>query len=177
MYLSLLEKRRSIRSFQKKPVETDKIEALIEAALRSPSSRAFYPWEFIVVTDADLLDKLSRAKPHGAAFLKNAPLAFVICADPEKSDVWVEDASIATTLIHVAATSLDLGSCWIQMRKRPHDDTITASAYILELLHMPKHMEVLAIVAIGYPAEKKPPHKKEDLLYEKVHYNYYGSGS
>ena len=177
MLLTLLEKRRSIRSFQDRPVETDKIDALIEAALRSPSSRAFYPWEFIVVTDSDLLNKLSRAKPHGAAFLKNAPLAFVICADPKKSDVWVEDASIATTLVHVAATSLELGSCWIQMRKRPHDDTITASAYIVEVLRLPKHMEVLAVVAIGYPAEEKPLHKKEDLLYDKVHHNYYGSGS
>lgn len=174
MFLSLLEKRRSIRSFQDKPVEDDKIESLIEAALRSPSSRAFYPWAFVVVTDPDLLDKLSRSKPAGAAFLKNAPLAVVICADTEKSDVWVEDASIASTIVHLAAASLDLGSCWIQIRKRPHDEIQNASQHICEMLHIPASMEVLSIVAVGYPAEEKPGHRKEDLLFDQVHRNYYG---
>ena len=177
MFLSLLKKRRSIRSFKEKPVEDEKIELIVEAALRSPSSRAFNPWEFLVVTDKALLEKLSQAKPNGAAFLKNASLGIVICADTEKSDVWVEDASIASTLIHLAATSLELGSCWIQMRKRMHDENKTAAEYIRELLHMPKHLDVLSIVAIGYPAEEKSPHKKEDLLYKKVHYNYYGCDS
>jgi len=175
MFLSLLEKRRSIRSFEEKPVETEKIDSLIEAALRAPSSRAIYPWEFIVVTEKDLLAELSRSKPHGAAFLKNAPLAIVICADPEKCDVWVEDASIASILIHLAAASLDLGSCWIQIRKRMHDQSKTAQEYMHELLQIPQNLEILSIVAVGYPAEEKPPHAKEDLLYEKVHYNAYGS--
>ncbi len=71
MFLSLVQKRRSIRKYLDKPVEKEKIELLIEAALRSPSSRGFNPWEFIVVTDRDLLEKLSKAKTHGASFLKN----------------------------------------------------------------------------------------------------------
>ena len=86
MFLSLVQQRRSIRRYQEKPVEADKIDRLIEIALRSPSSRGFNPWEFIVVTDPNLLDKLSKAKPHGASFLKKAPLGIVVCADPEKCD-------------------------------------------------------------------------------------------
>ena len=108
MFLSLVQKRRSIRQYLEKPVEKEKIELLIEAALRSPSSRGFNPWEFIVLTDRDLLAKLSKAKPHGASFLKNAPLGIVVCADPEKCDVWVEDASIASIFLHLAAESLEL---------------------------------------------------------------------
>ena len=175
MFLSLIQRRRSIRKYMEKPVETEKIDVLIEAALRSPSSRGFNPWEFVVVTDKGLLEKLSTAKPHGASFLKNAPLGIVVCADPEKCDVWVEDASIASIFIHLAAASIGLGSCWIQIRKRMHDQTTSAEAYIRSLLNIPKNLNVESIVAIGYPDEKKPSHRKEDLQYKKVHYGVYGN--
>jgi len=115
MFLSLVTKRRSIRKYQEKPVEAEKIDILIETVLRSPSSRGLNPWEFVVVTDQGLLEKLSKAKPHGASFLKNAPMGIVVCADPEKCDVWVEDASIASIYIHLATESIGLGSCWIQI--------------------------------------------------------------
>ena len=87
MFLSLVQKRRSIREYQDQPVESEKIDRLIEAALRAPSSRGFNPWKFVVVTDRDLLDKLSKSKPHGEKKKKNAPLGIVVCADPEKCDV------------------------------------------------------------------------------------------
>ena len=173
MFLSLVQKRRSIRRYLDKPVEPEKIDRLIEAALRAPSSRGFNPWEFVVVTDRVLLEKLSIAKPHGASFLKDAPLGIVVCADPEKCDVWIEDASIASIYIHLAAESMELGSCWIQIRKRMHDQTKAAEQYIRELLNIPENLNVESMISIGYPAEKKSSHPKEDLQYEKVHYNGY----
>ena len=91
MLVSLLQERRSFRKFAGKKVEPEKIEQLIEAALRSPSGRGINPWEFVVVTDEGVLEKLSMAKEHGSAFLKNAPLAIVVCADPDKQDIWIED--------------------------------------------------------------------------------------
>lgn len=174
MFLSLVQKRRSIRQYLEKPVEKEKIELLIEAALRSPSSRGFNPWEFIVVTDRGLLEKLSKAKTHGASFLKNAPLGIVVCADPEKCDVWIEDASIASIFLHLAAESLGLGSCWIQIRMRMHDQTKTSQEYVQKLLNIPENLNVESMIAIGYPAESKPPHRKENLQYAKVFYNEYG---
>jgi nitroreductase len=174
MVISLIQKRRSIRRFLPKPVDAGKIDLLIEAALRSPSSRGLNPWEFIVVTDKDLLEKLSRSKQHGSAFLQNAPLGIVVCADPEKCDVWIEDASIASIFIHLAAESLGLGSCWIQIRERMHDGKKSAQEYLIETLNIPAKMQVESIIAVGYPAEKQPPHGKEELLYEKVHRDIYG---
>jgi nitroreductase len=165
MFFELIEKRRSIRHFT---------SDAIEAALRAPSSRGSNHWEFVFVTDRALISKLSRAKPHGSAFLSNAALAIVVCADPSKSDVWVEDASIATIFIQLAAEALELGSCWIQIRKRMHSDTTTAEAYIAEALSLPKHLAVESMVAVGYPAEKKAPHKRESLQDEKVFMNRYG---
>ena len=174
MFMELIAKRRSIRRFTADKVETEKIDLLKEAALRAPSSRGVNPWEFLFITNRSLLEKLSQAKPHGSTFLKDAPLGIVVCADPEKSDVWVEDASIATIFIQLAATSLELGSCWIQIRDRMHDETKTAEAYIAEQLNIPSHLKVESMVAIGYPAESKPPYSKEELQNEKVHLNQYG---
>jgi nitroreductase len=174
MFLFLVQKRRSIRRFKEQNVEPEKIDTLIEAALRSPSSRGFNPWQFIVVTEKGLLEKLSRAKEHGASFLKNAPLGIVVCADPSQCDVWIEDASIASIFVHLAAESLELGSCWIQIRKRMHDKTKTSQDYVRELLNIPENLQVESIVAVGYPDEMKPPHEKEQLQYEKVHNNYHG---
>ena len=174
MFQSLIENRRSIRNFKDKAVEAEKIELLVEAALRSPSSRGFNPWEFVVVTEPDLIRQLSASKAHGSSWMANAPLAFVVCGDPERSDVWVEDTSIATTFIHLAAASLGLGSCWIQIRERAHNDNKSAEAYIQEVLNIPTRLKILSIIAIGYPGEEKAGHSKSDLQFEKISYNGYG---
>ena len=174
MFLDLIRTRRSVRKFTDKPIDRDTRDKLIEAALRSPSSRSFNPWQFIVVDKPDMLAKLSESKPHGASFLKGAPLGIVVCADPTASDVCVEDASIASVFIHLAAASLELGSCWIQIRKRDHDRTKSADAYIRELLDIPENLMIESIIAIGYPAEQKPGHDADTLAYDKVFYNRFG---
>ena len=174
MFLSLAQRRRSIRKYQNRPVESEKIDRLVEAVLRAPTSMGKNSWEFVVVTDRGLLEKLSGAKPNGAAFLKNAALGIVVCANPQITDVWIEDASIASIYIHLAAVALELGSCWIQIRERKHDDTQTAEAYIARILDLPAHIRVETIIAIGYPAESKPGHPKESLPYAKVSLNKYG---
>ncbi|OGP94951.1 MAG: hypothetical protein A2Z19_03680 [Deltaproteobacteria bacterium RBG_16_54_18] len=173
MVIALMQKRRSIRRFLPRPVEADKIDQLIEAALRSPSSRGLAPWEFIIVTDPSLLGKLSRAKESGSAFLKQTPLGIVVCADPDQCDVWVEDASIASIVIQLAAESLGLGSCWIQIRERQYDSTQSARAYVAATLNIPEQLQVESIIAIGYPNEKLLPHGKNELLYAKVHKDIY----
>jgi len=174
MFLSLAQSRRSIRKYQNKPVESEKIDRLVEAVLRAPTSMGKNSWEFVIVTDRSLLKKLSKAKPHGSAFLKNAALGIVVCGNPQITDVWIEDASIASIFIHLAAASLELGSCWIQIRERKHDDAQTAEAYIARILDLPSHIRVETMIAIGYPAEIKPPHPKESLPYNKVSFNNYG---
>ena len=174
MFLDLLRSRRSIRHYEDRPVEADKIDLLVEAALRSPSSRGFIPWSFVVVRERETLAALARAKPHGASFLAGAPLAVVICADPSVSDVWVEDASIAALNLHLAATDLGLGSCWIQLRRRDHAEGGSCRDYVAEKLGLPEGMEVLAIMAIGHPREEKRSHPPESLQQEKVSWERFG---
>jgi len=173
-FLQLLQSRRSIRRFQDRPVEKEKIDSLIEAMLRSPSSRSLHPWEFIVVTDPEMITLLAAAKPHGSSFLKNAPLAIIVCADPEKSDVWIEDTSIASILLHLAATDLGLGSCWVQIRLRQHDTQQSAEQYVAKLVDLKKGMVIESIIGIGYAAEKKEGQPPSSLLYDKVNFEQYG---
>ena len=166
-----LRNRRSIRQYADRAIEPEKTELLKEAALRAPSSRNFDPWEFVFVDDRELLGKLSACKPHGAAFLAQAALGVVVCGDTQASDVWVEDCSIASILLQMAAQSLGLGSCWIQVRKRRHDDQITSSRYVQDLLGLPDHIEVESIIALGYPAEQREPLPYENLKRVKIHLN------
>lgn len=171
--IELLRKRRSIRKYTDQPVESEKITILTEALLRAPSSRSINPWEFIVVDDQSVLQQLATAKQHGSDFLKGAPLGIVICADSAKSDVWVEDCSIAAILAQMTALTLGLGSCWIQIRNRSRKSGETSEAFIQQLLGIPEHVKVECIIAIGYPAETRRGLPAAQLQKAKVKSNHY----
>jgi nitroreductase len=171
--IELLRKRRSIRKYTDKSVDRNSLELLIEALLRAPSSRNIKPWEFIVVDDPELLLQLSEAKEHGSGFLRAAQLGIVVCADSTKSDVWIEDSSIASILVQMAAVSLGLGSCWIQIRNRRFHEKKTSEKYIREILGLPKHLKVESIISIGHPGETRKPVAKSELEYAKVKHNRY----
>jgi nitroreductase len=170
MFYDLLKSRRSIRKFQNREVEKGKIDKILKSALLSPSSRSKRPWEFVAVTDKVLLQKLSQCREHSSSFLADAPLGIVVLADPQVCDVWIEDASIASIIIQLSAHSLGLGSCWIQVRERYGSDSIKAGDYIKKVLEIPDKYEVESMIAIGYPAEEKPPYNEDDLLYNKLHF-------
>jgi nitroreductase len=166
--LDILRERRSIRRYKDRKIEAEKIELLVEAALRSPSSRGIKPWRFVFVTDKTTLQKLSKAKESGSGFLKGASLGVVICAVEGESDVWVEDCSIATIILQLAGQSLDLGSCWIQIRQRMHSSSISSKDYIKQVLGLPENFLVESMIAFGYPDEEKEPIPREQLEYEKI---------
>jgi nitroreductase len=171
--IDILRTRRSIRKYEKKAIHKESLEILKEALLRCPSSRGINPWMFVFVDDPDLLRLLAQAKEHGSSFLKDAALGIVVCGDEIKSDVWVEDCSIASIVVQLTAQFLGLGSCWIQIRKRPHSQEKTAEEYIREILGIPQHLNVESIISIGYPAETKKPIPAEQLESAKIRYNKY----
>jgi nitroreductase len=169
--IDLLRKRRSIRKFQDRPVEPEKVEILKEAVLRAPTARNLKSWEFVFVDDPALMKKLALVRGSSSAFLEGAPLGIVVLGKEETVDIWVEDASIAAFSAQLVATSIGLGSCWIQIRLRDHSPEKTAEEYVRELLGIPKEYRVLCILAVGYPAEEKKPVPKGDLPYGKIHEN------
>ncbi|MDT8441457.1 MAG: nitroreductase family protein [Desulfuromonadales bacterium] len=168
--LEILRKRRSVRQFTGRAVKQSALDCLVEAALRAPTSRGRNPWRFIFVTDPALIARLSLAKEHGSAFLRNAPLAVVIAADTETSDVWIEDCSIAAIILQLTAEQLGLGSCWAQIRLRPHDSDRSAEDYVRSLLDLPEHHAVECIVGIGEAAETHSGHPADSLESSKVEF-------
>ena len=172
--IDILRTRRSIRKYEKKTIDRRSLEIMKEALLRCPSSRNINPWTFIFVDDPDVLKQLANAKEHGSSFLKDAALGIVVCGDETMSDVWVEDCTIVSIVVQLAAHSLGLGSCWIQIRNRTHSKGKTAEAYVQELLGIPKNLKVESIISIGFPAETKTPIPAEELDYTKIKYNRYG---
>jgi nitroreductase len=171
--LDVLYNRRSTRKFSEKKVEEEKIIHLLKAALLSPSSKNSQPWEFIVVEESSLLLELSQAKPHGACLLKHAPLAVVVAGDKTRSDVWIEDCAIASIILQLAAEALGMGSCWVQIHRRYHNDDKTANEFIRELLGIPDHLEVLSVVGIGYKAADRPAVSEKEINWHKVIRNSY----
>jgi nitroreductase len=172
--LNILYRRRSIRKYKATKLDTATVQQLLKAALLSPSSRGFQPWQFVVVEDTEILKQLALAK-KGAGFLKSAALGIVILADPATSDVWVEDAAIAATILHLTAETLGLGSCWIQIRERQFRETESCEEYVRRILGIPENLKVVSIISVGYPDESKPPYSDSDLKFDKVYLNKYGS--
>ncbi len=169
--LKEIQTRRSIRKYQPRPIERQVVAAILEAALRAPSSKAKIPWEYVVVDQSRLLQQLAVSKAVGSAFLREAPLCIVVCVNPERSDVWIEDGSVAASLMMLAAQNLGLGSCWVQFRERMTADGTQSGDFVRAVLGIPEPWQVLCGLALGYPAEERAPYKKEELDFAKVHYN------
>jgi nitroreductase len=168
-FFDLLKNRRSIRKYLPKAFEQEKIALITKAALMSPSSKRSNPWEFIVIQDTETLQKLAGCRPHGSQFLAESPLGIIVTADTTKTDVWMEDASIAAIIMQLQAHDLGLGSCWIQVYSRNKDDETTTESYIRDLLSIPEHFAVLSIISIGYPNEERKPYDEDKLAVDKIH--------
>lgn len=148
-FINLINKRHSVRSYSGQEVSDELLAKLIKCAELAPSSRNKKPCSFITVKDKTLLEKLSVSKAGGSQMLKDAGAAIVVLGDTEKSDVWIEDCSIAMTYLHLAAVDFGLGSCWIQIRNRQNAEKKDSGEYIKELLGIKAPFEVLAILSLG----------------------------
>jgi nitroreductase len=169
--LELIKQRRSIRKFLPQAVEPEKVDVLIQSALMAPTSKNSKSWQFVVVDDTALLQQLAVSRPMGSSLIANAPLAIVVLADPSQSDAWLEDASIASAFLQLQAEALGLGSCWVQVARRPHNDEMTAEQYIRGVLQIPAELNVVNVIAIGYKNEERRPYDETKLPYDKIHRN------
>ncbi len=168
-FKDLVQRRRSIRRFTDQPLTPEEVQVILRAALMSPTSKSTRAWHFHVVDDRDLLEKISQCKSAGAEFVKDAPLAVVVCMDTDQTDVWVEDASIAAVTMQYQAADLGLGSCWAQVRLRGQEDGTPASDILRFLLGYPEEQQAVCIIAFGHPAIERKPQDEEKLKWENVH--------
>ena len=167
-FASLIKNRRSTRKFTDQLLTPEQVAAILKAGLMAPSSKRKNPWQFVVVEDKEMLRRLAGCKPHGAAFLADCALAVVVLANIMESDVWVEDASIASIYMQLQAEDLGLGSCWCQIRNRQTENEEDAAQYVRSLLDIPYQMEVLSIIGIGHKEKPAKPFDEERLFWEKI---------
>lgn len=172
-FSELIKRRRSMRKFTGEELTQDEVVSLLKAALMSPTSKRSNSWQFVVVDDKSTLELLSKCKEAGASFLKDAAVGIVVLGDPLASDVWIEDASVASLMIQLQAEDLGLGSCWIQVRERYTAAGMPAGEYVQGVLDIPLQLQVLSIIAIGHKGMERKPFDESRLLWEKVHLNKY----
>ena len=186
--MNLLMKRRSIRKYTKDKIDEAIIKKILQAGMLVPSSRAIYPLEYIVVRDPEILCQLANAKNSGSEMLQSADTAIVVIGNTEKSDAWIEDASISMTNRMLEATELGIGNCWVQCRgrvsrekiktngvetKNSSNTNLDTDSYLRKLLGYPKNYSAEAMLSLGIPAVKPSPHTLSDLKKEKIHQEHY----
>ena len=169
--LEMMYNRRSVRKYTGEPVSEDDVKKVVSAGLLGATGKNIKPWEFIVVNHKDVLQKLADCRTGSVAMLKSCEAAIVVIADENKTDVWVEDCSVAMANMHLMADSLGLGSCWVQARLREANDGRTAEDFVKDALTIPANYKVEAILTLGQPEGKPAAYTEDDLLFEKVHYN------
>lgn len=173
-FQEMLTKRHSIRKYTDEALSADEVKMILEAGLLAPTSKSGRPWEFVVIEDKNKLQVLSQCKKFGAVSLKTCALAVAICADPAKSDVWIEDTSVAAAFMHLQAEALGLGCCWVQLRNRISlDETLSAEDYVKDNLNIPSDLRVPCLLTFGHKNEERRQVDLEKLLWEKVHIGAY----
>lgn len=167
--------RASVRSYQDKAIEEEKIEKLLRAGMAAPTAGDKRPWHFVVVTDYTVREKLAATNPYATMAL-DAPLDIVVCGDTtntfpgEGKDFWVQDLSAATENILLAAHAMGLGAVWTGTYPIKERQQITA-----EVLGLPDHLIPLATICIGYP--EKPVEPKQKFDEKNISYNTYGGAA
>lgn len=169
-FFDLIKARRSIRAFTKKEVEEEKIKHILEAANRSPSAGNLQAYEIVVVKDKARKKQLADAA-LGQSPVAEVPVVLIFLASPNRSSAkygkrgeelyCILDAAIATSYAQLAVTDLGLGCVWIGA----FDDE-----KVKKIIKAPEYLHPVAILPIGYPAEKPMPTPRrriEDLVHEE----------
>ncbi|KAE9631360.1 MAG: hypothetical protein PWP07_1288 [Epulopiscium sp.] len=163
-FLDLAKERYSVRNFKEQEVEKEKILQVLEAARVAPSAVNYQPWHFIVITDQQLRSKVAETYPR--PWFQSAPVVIVACGDHSQSwkrkdgkDHCDIDVAIAVDHMTLAAADLGLGTCWVCAfdAQKCH-----------EILGLPDHLEVVALLPMGYPKEDSKPEKKRKSIEDIV---------
>lgn len=163
--------RTSIRQYKDQPVEQEKIDVMLKAAMAAPTAVNMQPWHFIVITDKNTINLLSGRQPT------NAPLLIAVCGDTDKTTMpdgkgklpnfWIQDVSAATENLLLAAHALGLGAVWTGVYP-----VMERTAEVANVLNCPQNIIPLAVVRIGYPDESPAP--KDKFKEENISYNKFG---
>ena len=158
----------SVREYLTKPVEKEKVEAMMRAAMAAPSACNQQPWEFVVVTDPAIIKNLGETTPYTNPAL-SAPLVIVPLTKTQglrAPDFWQQDLAAAVENLLLEAVELDLGAVWMGIA--PVEERMDKVAGILGV---PQDIRPFCLISVGYPDGPVTPKEKYDPA--RVHYNGY----
>jgi nitroreductase len=158
--LEAIRQRRSVRSYTGAPIPREDLETIVDAGRLAATGSNKQPWDFIVVTEREMIDQLKVA----SQWMDKAGAIIAVVMDPS-SRWWVEDGAAAVENMLLAATALGYGSCWLEGYTLPREEEFKA------LLGIPKEKKLLTLVPIGVPAEW--PTKAKKPLAEVLHWEQY----
>jgi nitroreductase len=169
-FLSLVEKRKSIRSFKSIDIEKEKLDYILEAFRQAPSAKNLQPWKLVVVTDKNIIRNLAIAC-RNQTFISEAPVVIVACAKEEEAyatmggylNSFPVDIGISFEHIMLAAAEQGLGSCWIGAFNEKD---------VKAVLGIPENIRVVALTPIGYPNDEGRERNRKPIK-EIVSYNKY----
>jgi nitroreductase len=168
--MDVIRLRKSVRHYQDKPVEEEKLARVLEAGRLAPSATNKQEWRFVVVRSPEMRAKLTEGLSHLVSFVTKAPVVIVACAEPARIPLpgfppfHIIDVSIAVDHMTLEAVELGLGTCWIGLFKQEK---------LKEILGIPKSVEVIAVLPLGYPADPGAVEKKRLTMEQIVRYEHW----
>jgi len=153
-FFEAIKNRRSIRRYTKEKVSDDLLLEILDAGRWAPSAGNSQPWNFIVLRDKEVRERVAEATTWGE-FLADAPIGIAVVVDPKASAHSVEDGAIAAENMLLAAHALGLGACWIGSYNSSYEEEVK------DILAIPKDKRLLSIIPIGHPDEHPKKVRKE----------------
>lgn len=146
--------RRSIRKYADRSIPDASLQNILKAAMAAPSAGNQQPWQFIMIRDRAVLDRIPDVHPY-ASMMTEAQAAVLVCGDlslEKHEGYWVQDCSAATQNLLLAVQAEGLGGVWLGVYpRRPRMTGLS------ELVGLPEHVIPFSLISIGYPAEEKGP--------------------
>jgi nitroreductase len=157
----VIKKRRSVREFTGEKIPKEDLIKIVDAGRWAPSGYNRQPWDFIIVTDRNKINKLKIA----AQWMENAGAIIAVVLDSKASKFWLEDGSAAIENMLLACTALGYGSCWLQGYTEPREKEFK------QLLEVPVDKRLLTLIPIGVPTHW--PEKDKKSLKDVIHWEIY----
>jgi nitroreductase len=158
--LEAIRKRRSVREYTGEPIPREDLEVIVDAGRLAATGGNQQPWEFVVVTDGVMIDRLKVA----TQWMEKAGAIIAVVMDPS-SRWWVEDGAAAVENMLIASTALGYGSCWLEGYTVPREEEFK------RMLGIPTDKRLLTLVPVGVPVEW--PTKEKKPLETVIHWEMY----
>lgn len=172
--MKVIKTRASVRQFADKPIEVEKVsQMLLDAAMSAPTAMNKQPWEFIVITDPEIMKRMAKEFKNASA-LSTAQLAIIVCGNMKEAiegegrEFWVQDCSAATENLLLMAHAMGLGAVWCGIYPSKERTEL-----LQKFLNLPENIIPMNIIPIGVPADVVAP--KEKFKKEKIHWNKFGN--